>query len=239
MYSPIRFGIEYIRYWLLAANGKGHGVHSPFVYDLIERVFNDDRNFYYFPLIEAAKTKVNSNAKLVLTPQKYDQLFFRLVNYLGSSVILELGTSIGITTCYLATANANAEVITLEESTELATLAKRQFQSLGLKNIKQLTGNFNETLAAAMLDMSRLDFVLFNQYCTAASVHLHFQGLRTYLHEDSVVIITNIHRSREMELAWKQIQSDEMVTLTIDLFFIGLVFFRKENKVKQHFSVRF
>ena len=68
MYSPIKLGVKYIQYWLFAENSKGHGVHSPFVFELIDRVFNDDRDFYYFPLIEAAReTFIHDNALLNIT----------------------------------------------------------------------------------------------------------------------------------------------------------------------------
>ncbi|BDQ11964.1 O-methyltransferase [Sediminibacterium sp. TEGAF015] len=236
MYSPVKLGLKYIQYWLFAENAKGHGVHSPFVFELIERVFNDDRNFYYFPLIESAR---ESLTKSTLTPQKYDHLFFRMVNYFGSSVVLELGTKLGITTSYLAAANSNASVISLEKSTETATVAKRHFQYLGLKNIEQVIGEFDETLPVVLSRISQLDFVLVNgNYPKETTLH-YFNQLKPHLHENSVLIFVDIHRNKEMETVWRQVQSDEMVTLTIDLFFVGLVFFRKENKVKQHFTVRY
>ena len=265
MYSPIKLGVKYIQYWLFAENSKGHGVHSPFVFELIDRVFNDDRDFYYFPLIEAAREtfihdnallnitdfgadsrlntsntrSVASIAKSALKPKKYAQLFFRMVNYFGSSTILELGTSLGITTSYLAAANANANVITLEGSSEIAAVAKKHFQYLGLKNIEQVTGNFDETLPGLLSRNAQLDFVFIHGNHRLEPTMRYFEWLKPHVHENTVLIFDDIHWSKEMELAWKKIQADEMVTLTIDLFFIGMVFFRKENKVKQHFSVRY
>lgn len=265
MYSPIKLGIKYIQYWVSAENAKGHGVHSPFVFELIDRVFNDDRDFYYFPLIEATRetfihdnsllniadigagSRLNASntisiasiAKSALKPKKYAQLFFRMVNYFGSATILELGTSLGITTSYLATANANAKVITLERSAEIAAIAKKHFQYLGLKNIEQETGNFDETLPGVLARNPPFDFVFINGNHGLEPTIRYFEWLKPHLHEHTVLIFDNIHSYKEMELAWKQIQADKMVTLTIDLFFIGMVFFRKENKVKQHFSVRY
>lgn len=265
MYSPIKIVLKYIQYWLRAENAKGHGVHSPFVFELIERVFNDDRDFYYFPLIEGAReayysdnsmltitdygagSRVNSSnkrsvasiAKSALKPRKYAQLFFRMVNHFGSSSILELGTSLGITTSYLAAANSNATVITMEGAAEIATVAKRHFEYLGLKNIEQVIGNFDEILPAVLSRISQLDFVFIDGNHRLEPTIRYFNWLKPHLHEHSVLVFDDIHWSKEMEQAWKQIQADEMVTLTIDLFFIGLVFFRKENKVKQHFTVRF
>lgn len=265
MHSPIKIGVKYIQYWLFAENAKGHGVHSPFVFELIERVFNDDRDFYFFPLIEAARESflhdhtllnitgfsagsrlnasntrsVASIAKSAIIPKKYAQLFFRMVNHFGSSTILELGTSLGITTSYMAAANTNASVITMEESAEIATVAKKHFQYLGLKNIEQVTGNFYETMPGILSRNVQLDFVIIDGNHGLEPTMQYYEWLKPHLHEHSVLVFDHIHQSTEMELAWKQIQRDEMVTLTVDLFFIGLVFFRKENKVRQHFSVRY
>lgn len=265
MYSPIKLSAKYFQYWLFAANAKGHGVHSPFVFELIERVLNDDRDFYYFPLIEAARESylqdhtvlnitdfgagsrlnasntrsISSIAKSKLKSKKYSQLLFRMVNYFGSSTILELGTSLGISTSYLAAANSNASIITVEESTEIAAIAKKHFQYLGLKNIVQVTGNLDETLPVVLSQNPHLDFVLIDGNYRMEPKLRYFEWLKPQLHEYSVLVFDDIHRSKEMEMAWKLIQADEMVTLTIDLFFIGLVFFRKENKEKQHFSVRY
>lgn len=173
MYSPFQLGLRYIHYWIKSSNSKGHGMHSPFVFELIDKVFIDDRNFYVFPLIEATRedllynnniievtdfgagSRVNKNysrtissiAKSALKPPKFGQLLFRLVNHFGSSTILELGTSLGITTSYLAAANHNSLVITMEGAPEIAKQAERHFQHIGLNNIEQVVGNFDSTLA--------------------------------------------------------------------------------------------
>ena len=52
MYSPFQLGIRYIKYYLSASNGKGHGVHSPFVFSFITKVLNDERHFYAYETIE-------------------------------------------------------------------------------------------------------------------------------------------------------------------------------------------
>jgi len=265
MYSPFQFWLRYIHYWIKSSNSKGHGVHSPFVFELIDKVFIDDRNFYVFPLIEAAReellfdhtsitfsnfeagSKLNSDgtrtissiAKSALKPKKFSQLLFRLVNHFGSSTILELGTSLGITTSYLAAANQNGLVITLEEVPEIAKQAERHFQHIGLHNIEQVIGKFDATLANALQKNNSLDFVFIDGNLPFEPTIRYFNMMKPNLHEYSVLVFDHIHRSKEMEKAWAAIKEDEMVTLTIDLFFIGLVFFRKEQKKKQHFIVQF
>lgn len=265
MYSPFQKAWRYFLYWMKSSNKNGHGVHSPFVYELIERVLTDDRTFYVFPLIESAREELlfNSNsinainynadvhatkvysttieliAKTALKPPKFGQLLFRLVNHFRAASILELGTSLGITTSYLAAANPFAKVVTLEGAPEIAKLAKRHFQYIGLNNIEQVVGNFDDTLASVLLNMKSLDFVFVDGNHRMEPTIQYFNMMKPYLHEHSVLIFDAIHWGKEMEQAWKTIQEDEMVTLTVDLFFIGLVFFRKEQKKKQHFIVQF
>ena len=265
MYSPFQLGLRYIHYWIRSSNAKGHGVHSPFVFELIVKVFTDDRNFYVFPLIETARAEllfnntsinvtdfgagsrlnksnartISSIAKSALKPKKFGQLLFRLVNHFGSSTTLELGTSLGITTSYLAAANQNGLVITLEGAPEIAKQAQRHFQHIGLHNIEQVVGNFDTTLANVLQKNKTLDFVFVDGNHRFEPTIRYFNMMKPNLHEYSVVVFDDIHWSKEMEQAWAAIKEDDCVTLTIDLFFIGLVFFRKEQKKKQHFIVQF
>jgi predicted O-methyltransferase YrrM len=265
MYSSFQLGLRYIHYWINSSNAKGHGVHSPFVYELIVKVFNDDRNFYVFPLIETARAEllfnntsisvtdfgagsrlnttntrtISSIAKSALKPKKFGQLLFRLVNHFGSSTILELGTSLGITTSYLAAANQNGIVITMEGAPEIAKHAKRHFQHIGLQNIEQVVGNFDDNLSTVLAKNKKLDFVFIDGNHRFEPTIRYFNLMKPNLHEYSVVVVDDIHWSKEMEHVWAAIKVDESVTLTIDLFFIGLIFFRKEQKEKQHFTVQF
>lgn len=265
MYSPFQLGLRYIYYWISSSNSKGHGVHSPFVFELIDKVFTDDRDFYVFPLIEASREEllynntsievtdygagsrvnqdfsrtISSIAKSSLKPRKFGQLFFRLVNHFGSSTILELGTSLGITTSYLAAANHNALVITMEGAPEIAKEAKRHFQHIGLNNIEQVVGDFDTTLGNVLQKNKTLDFVFIDGNHRFEPTLRYFTMMKPNLHEYSVLVLDDIHWSKEMEQAWDAIKNDDSVTLTIDLFFIGLVFFRKEQKEKQHFIVQF
>lgn len=265
MYSPFQLGLRYIHYWIKSSNSKGHGMHSPFVFELIDKVFIDDRNFYVFPLIESVREDllynnnvievtdfgdgsienknysrtISSIAKSALKPPKFGQLLFRLVNHFGSSTILELGTSLGITTSYLAAANHNSLVITMEGAPEIAKQAERHFQHIGLNNIEQVVGNFDTTLANVLQKNKTFDFVFIDGNNRYEPTLRYFNMMKPNLHEYSVLVFDDIHWSKEMEQAWVAIKNDESVTLTIDLFFVGLVFFRKEQKKKQHFIVQF
>lgn len=265
MYSPIQLFLKYCRYYFKAANGKGHGVHSPFVYELITKVLNDDRSFYSFEQIEHLRNNLLKRQEILtveefgagsrvkkipistigeiastsLKPKKYSQLLFKLVHYFSPAIVLELGSSLGITTAYLATANENSKVITLEGSSELASVALNNFKQLSIHNIELVTGNFDLTLAGTLDQLSQVDFAFLGGNHRYDPTIRYFEQVLTKSNEYTVVVLDDIHWSKEMEDAWKYVQNHQAVTLTIDLFYIGLVFFRKEKLAKQHFIIRY
>ncbi len=265
MYSKFQLAKKFLQYYFTSSNGKGHGVHSPFVYDFIIHVLNDKKNHPAYDAIEATrnklkqdeailtiedfgagsrvdshkKRKVSSIAKTALKPNKFGQLLYRIVKYYQPKNILELGTSLGITTSYLASAKEDARVITMEGAAEVAAVAKKNFESLGLKNVHLVLGNFDDTLGATINQLPSIDLVFIDGNHRKEPTLQYFEQLLNHINDNSILIFDDIHWSKEMEAAWDAIKENSTVTLTIDLFFIGLVFFRKENKVKQDFFVWF
>lgn len=265
MYSRLQLAFKYLRYYITASNGKGHGIHSPFVFDFVTNILSDKRGFYCYKTVEYIREELQQNDALLniedygagshtkplqqrtissiassaLKPAKFSQLLFRMVNHYHPQTILELGTSLGITTSYLAYAKNDANVITMEGAPEIAAVAKQNFAKLQLKNIEQVTGNFDDTLPEVLQSLPSADFVFVDGNHRKKPTLTYFEQLLVKKSEHSVFIFDDIHWSREMEEAWQQIKAHEAVTLSIDLFFIGIVFFRKENKEKQHFAIRF
>lgn len=266
MYSPLQLGMKYLSYWISASNGKGHGIHSPFVYKLVREVLNDQTAYASYATIEALRKqlkrdqrildvedfgagsvkgftrqrKVSAIAKTSLKPAKYGQLLFRLVRFFQPETILELGTSLGITTSYLAAARPEARLITLEGAEQITAVANWQFQQLALGNIQQITGNFDTTLPAFLDTVKQpLDFVFIDGNHQYEPTVRYFLQLLPHLQHSSVLVFDDIHWSAPMEQAWNEICAHPSVRLSVDLFFVGLVFFREEQKEKQHFTIRF
>jgi predicted O-methyltransferase YrrM len=265
MYSPLQLTLKYLQYYYTASNGKGHGVHSPFVFEFITKVLNDKRHFYAYDKIEdlrndllldkrvltindfgAGSTVSKSNERKVkdivrsaLKPKKFGQLMFRMVDFYHLNTIVELGTSLGITTSYLASGNALGKVYTFEGAGEVAQIAIENFQYLELNNIELIEGNFDEKLPNQLEHIETIDLAFVDgNHRKQPTIH-YFEQLLKKADKNSIFIFDDIHWSEEMEEAWKYIQQHSSVTLTIDLFFIGIVFFRNEQKVQQHFSIRF
>lgn len=265
MYSTVQIASKYIKYFLSAANGKGHGVHSPFVFDFIKNVLNDKEKKEAYEKIESVRNDLFKNESVVtiddygagstvskskerkiksiavssLKPAKYGQLFYRMVQYYNSKTIIELGTSLGVTTSYLAAVNKEAKVYTFEGSPNIANIARRNFDKQDLNNIRIVEGNFDNTLAKILPNIKVVDLAFVDGNHRKDPTINYFNQLLEKASDDSIFIFDDIHWSAEMEEAWSYIQQHPSVTLTIDLFFVGLVFFRKEQKFQQHFTIRF
>jgi predicted O-methyltransferase YrrM len=127
----------------------------------------------------------------------------------------------------------------MEGAAAVAAVAKRNFKALGINNIQIVEGNFDNTLPKVLQTAPQVDLAFVDGNHRKQPTIDYFNLLLQKCNEGSILIFDDIHWSAEMEEAWAAIQAHPQVTLTIDLFFIGLVFFRKEQKVKQHFIVRF
>jgi predicted O-methyltransferase YrrM len=265
MYSSIQLAKKYVRYYLQASNGKGHGMHSPFVFQFILQVLNNRSQFVPPSDIEnirkeltrdnrllsiedfGAGSRINKTkqrsvselARTALKPKKYAQLLYRLVRYYQPQSVLELGTSLGITTAYLATANPEATINTIEGSLAIANVATENFTKLHLANIRQGVGNFDLLLPEAIHELKSIDLAYVDGNHRYEPTIRYFNHLLPALHNHSILVFDDIHWSEEMEKAWEEIKQHPSVLCTIDIFFLGFVFFRKEFKVKQHFTIRF
>jgi predicted O-methyltransferase YrrM len=264
-YNSLGLLVRYLSYILTAGNGKGHGIHSPFVYAFIRDLLNDKRKYYAFDRVESLRqTLLHDHTAIPVTDlgagsgrdngssrklshiaahaakgAKLGQLLFRTVNYFHPAVIIELGTSLGISTSYLASANSGAKVYSIEGSPAIAAQAAKNFATLGLQNIETLAADFDSALPRLLNTLPGFDLAYVDGNHRYEPTIRYFNQLVTKTHADSVIILDDIHWSGEMEKAWEEIKNHPSVTCTIDLFFLGYVFFRPEFKVRQHFTIRY
>ena len=247
---------RYVKYLL---KGKTrYLIHSPYLFAFVNEVLRDTRQYYAFEEIEQllAKLKkdnttitvndlgagskqlqgkersINKIARNTSIPAKYGTLLFRLVNHYNATQILELGTGLGISTLYLAMANPKAQVITLEGSPDIAKKAQAHFNHFGLDNIELTTGSFANTLEPSLKKLSKVDLLYLDGDHRKDAVLNNFNLILPKLHSGSVVVLDDINWSDEMSEAWKQISHYPQVTLSVDLFRCGILFFRKEMATK-------
>lgn len=264
MYSATALAKKYLHYFFSASNGKGHGVHSPFVFDFIKFVKNDKRQYDCYKTIEAIRkellqdkriievedfgagsTVIKTNNRVVykmaqssLKPKRFAQLLCRMVQYYKPAVMLELGTSFGITSCYIAKGNVAGKLYTLEGAPSIAAIARHNFERLGIQNVQLTEGSFDKTLQPLLTSLQQIDFAFVDGNHKKEPTLHYFDELLKRSTDQTILIFDDIHWSREMEEAWAIIKNNDAVTLSIDLFFIGIIFLRKDFKVKQHFTVR-
>lgn len=265
MYSRLQLAFKYLRYYFNAQNSKGYGIHSPFIFSFITKVINDKTRYPEYKTVEKLRMDLLSDSRMFIVEdfgagsrflkknersiksiarnaaksKKYGQMLFRMVKYYQPATILELGTSLGITTSYLSLAKPDARLVTMEGASAIADVAKLNFGKLKLSNIKITEGNFNDKLEAVLSEFETLDFVFVDGNHRRESTERYFQQLLPKINNDSMLVFDDIHWSREMEQAWETIKNNPTVRCTVDLFFIGIVFVRKEFKEKQHFQIRF
>lgn len=253
---------EFLRYRLSA--GNAHGLHSPFVFDLYNNVIKDDMPFYTFDPIEFLRTKLLANktpitihdlgaggeknshrqttianiASRSLSPAKYGRLLFRLTNHFRPKTIIELGTSLGVSTLFLSLPSSESKVYTIEGSPEIHQFSKSVFHKFNRTNIQSLLGDFDSVLPDLIKKLDRIDMAFIDGNHRYEPTVNYFKILLEKTTADSLLIFDDIHWSEEMTKAWKEIQNHPKVTISIDLYRMGIVFFRS-GVPKQHFILRY
>lgn len=260
---------SYLKFLLYSKNQ--HGVHSPFVFDLVTKCFYDKKNYPEYEVLKnyrksllANKTiievtdfgvgsrvfktnqrKVCAIAKNAGISPKRAELLFRITNYFQPDSVLEIGTSLGLATIALSLGNKSrsigTKIITLEGCPQTMAIAKNQCQLQNLNNIEFVNIEFEDYLKNLQLAPKTsgriLQLIYFDGNHSKNSTLEYFELLLPTITNDSVWIFDDIHWSKDMEDAWEAIKNHPKVTVTIDTFQWGLVFFRKEQE-KEHFSIR-
>jgi predicted O-methyltransferase YrrM len=151
--------------------------------------------------------------------------------------IIELGTCLGITSIYLQNAAPNATLYTLEGCPQTAGIANQSFNKAGLNNIELTTGNFDNTLPGVIASLDKLDFVFVDGNHQKQATLNYFEWCLPKVHDGTLLIFDDIYWSEGMKEAWAQIKAHPEVTVTIDLFWIGLVYFKKDQ-AKEDFVIK-
>jgi predicted O-methyltransferase YrrM len=241
-----------------------HGVHSPFVYNLIDKVIydfkdkveyqdienlrknllNDDRTITITDLgagslVNNKKQKqIKELAKNALKPTKLAQLLYRIAKEFQPKIIIELGTCLGITSAYFSKAIPTGKVITMEGCPQTAAVASENLKKLSINNADVIVGNFDLNFPNFVQSQEKIDFIFIDGNHRKQATLNYFEICLPKVHEKSVLIFDDIYWSKGMKEAWVAIKNHPQVTLTIDLFWIGLVFF-KTDRVKENFKIKF
>ena len=260
--KAILFISRYFKY-LFTAKSK-YSAQAPFLYDFITKVVNqnsDDENCKNIESLRkelcksedtikitdfGAGSHVNNNktrkikdvAKNSAKNAKFGKLLYRIIQFYKPNNILELGTSLGISSLYLAKANQNSQVFTFEGCPETANIAEQNFKKLNANNINITIGDFNKTLNSKLEEIKTIDLAFIDGNHQEKPTIDYFEKCLKYSNNDTIFIFDDIHWSEGMEKAWNYIKAHQKITLTIDLFFVGIVFIKSELS-KENFTIKF
>jgi len=245
--------LKLINYLLFSHHGKGHGIHSPFVFNLISDVFrnkidpeivltienirkknlSDNRTINVLDLgagssrMKTNTRRVSEIARYSSVPPKYGILLSNMATEFGKPAVFEFGTSIGISTMYLASGCPEAVVYTMEGCPETASIARENFNEAGLSNIKLMQGSFDELIHNVKGMDIKPGLVFIDGNHREEPLLKYFSEMAEISDDKTVIIVDDIHTSSEMESAWGKIKKHNNVSFTVDMFRMGMTFFRK------------
>jgi len=244
---------NYLNYKILSRHRRGHGIHSPFVYNLITQVFRNKIDPVVVSNIENLRKemladnevikvtdygsgskhfkdgmrKISSIVKHSSVPEKYGKLLYKLAGEYGGQDIIELGTSLGISALYMAAGARGSTVHTIEGCPSVSRIARMNFEKAGFDNIKLYNGKFDEIISELKEKDITPGLVFIDGDHRKDALLKYFDTLSNMCHEKSVVVIDDIHRSAEMASGWEEIKKMKKVSITIDIHRMGIAFFRK------------
>jgi predicted O-methyltransferase YrrM len=256
--------VKYLNYILLSHHRKGHGIHSPFVYDLVSRVFRNKIDPDVVLKVEQVRQKMISDNRIIsvkdlgsrsvslktnlrrvsgiarysAVPVKYGRLLSNLAAEFGHPLIIELGTSLGISAMYLAASCPDAVVCTVEGCPATASIARQNFVEAGFKNIMLSEGPFDEVLPGLANIGIKPGLVFIDGNHRKEPVIKYFSQLAELSDSKTIILIDDINNSKEMAEAWEEIKLHPKVSISVDLFRMGIIFFR-EGINHNNYAIRY
>jgi len=236
-----------------------HSLHSPHLFDFYTNVVRSKNGHQGNAAFESLRNKllkdtreideqdlgsgnaasprtIMSIAATSLSPRWLSAFYARIIKHFNARIIIELGTSLGINSLYLAE-KKDSSVTTFEGSPAIAEIALLTFEFAGAKNISLIQGNLETTLNNYLQSVRKIDFALIDANHRYLPTVKYFERLLPRIHESSVVVVDDIHQSSEMEKAWKEIRSHRLIYTSLDLFRCGILFFdpslNKQNVILQ------
>ncbi len=251
--------LSYISYYRKA--DTVHNVHSPFVYDFISEILDTSKYYYAFNPLEHERKILLSNknliniqdfgagsktypgkqrsiaslAKEVVSNEKKCRILFNLVNKFSPKITIELGTSLGLSTMYMAKANTSNKIYTIEADPNVYKLAHLLFERNNVPNVKVINGTFDQVLPDLLANLPHIDLAYIDGNHQYESTIGYFKLLKSKCHKGSILIFDDIYWSEGMTKAWNQIKASKEVVYTIDIFDLGFVFFDSSIGEKKDF----
>ncbi|HUX97166.1 MAG TPA: class I SAM-dependent methyltransferase [Bacteroidales bacterium] len=245
---------EYLRYKLFSRHRKGHGINSPFIYDVVSRVFRNKIDEAVVSKIEWVRKELERDKRTIMVndlgtgsvknnsaqrsrkvsdiarnssiPEKYGKLLSNLAKQFGGTGVIELGTALGISSMYMAVSCSESKIDTIEGCVETARLAENTIRNAGVGNISVHCGSFDDCLPSLLNRKDSPGLVFIDGNHRKDAVLRYFNIIAENSGYQTVVVLDDIYLTPEMKDAWKTIREHRKVTMTIDIHRMGIVFFR-------------
>lgn len=254
---------QYFNYLIHSKHRKGHGIHSPFVFEFVNRVLYDRYIYPGYAELRNIRNELVSSQEILSVQEtgagsdyfsgqnrkisdlvnrssissRFGKLLFRIAAYYKPSAIIELGTSIGMSTLFLAKGAPDARVVTIEGDKEVCEFSRRLFMKLQVNNIQSILGHFDDYLPYLDEKYPGAELVFIDGNHTLEATLRYFEHFVSRMNE-GFIIIDDINWSAGMRQAWETIISDSRASVTIDLFYMGIIVIRK-SITPGHYKVRF
>lgn len=254
--------LEFLRYIL--ASGNAHAIQAPFMFEWYGQLQKAKDDLILYQPVEAIRNKalhttdvievtdfgagskrlkatsrsIRDIARYSAKPPRLCRLLACIASQSGKGSIVELGTSLGFTTMYLSTKCPDRNVYTFEGCTSIAARASDNFAKAGMQNITLTTGNFRDTLPLFLADTPTPGFVFIDGNHTYEATVQYFKEFLPFVGNDTVIVLDDIHWSEGMKRAWEEIKRMPEVKSSVDFFYFGVIFFRRELSVR-HLVLRY
>lgn len=260
----VSLSLKYLRHWTVSGYRNGHGIHSPFLYDLVRNVlFNKAGTAVPEEILQwhrrlahsktyleihdqgagsrittAKRRKVSSLVKHASVTTRQGALLYRLCSWYRPGTVLEFGSGLGISTAYLAAGSVNTRIITVEGSPEKHACAVENFPDELSGRVDFVQGSFDDHFKM-MLNRAGERTIIFidgdHRYRSTIDKVMAFLNKEL---QETMIILDDIYWSADMERAWKECLMDERVALSLDLFHFGILI-RRPAISRQHIKVNF
>jgi len=239
---------DYCKYYFKAKTK--YQVHSPFVFEFVEQIVEDNRQYYYFNTIEGYRRQIYKNKTIIKTKQsegtplrklvnrntispEMGRTLFKIVHKYQPKYAIELGTGVGIATLYQCSPSKKMQLHSIEENIDLAKTSKQLLNKLGLQQVQFSAGLFEEKIPSITAQMPSLELVTINQLATKELMGKILQ----HCNKQAIVILNYPHATKERTEHWEWLKEQPRIQLTVDLYNMGIAFFREEQKEKTHFDL--
>jgi len=245
-----------IKYLRKARHWHGFGIHSPFLFHLVTEVIEDKKRYPVYRIIQSSKKQITNRVKEINYDQeityngiplqsligkkkpfksvelgyRYGKLMLRLVREFKPSSVFYHGPTFGLNLLYLALADENIPVNTHTTDPVMNQLCKEAIENIPVNNVNL---EFEETTPSCVQE-----FVFINLSFLPGEARNKILLKLKLGGDDDVMIIRGIHKSGEMETLWQEVIKEKKVRVSLDLYEIGILLFRKKLQ-KQHFILRF